>query len=472
MAALAHQHTGLGDPEHLYALHRKRILGTLRDMHGATTVGVLEEDPDRGLCTLAKPLGVVALISPVTAPCSAVACTGLQLLKTRNAVISSPQPGRAGSRRLHHRAHPDGVAQGGRPGGSDPAGRADRETSEKIMQGADFVVASGGASTVRRAYRSGTPAIGAGVGNPTAVVDETADLDLAAEKIGTGASYNNGTSCSSESNLLVSRDIMAEFENRLRSLGMHTCDADETARLRRAMWPDGARLDRAAIGRPAATLAGRAGIDLADPAKTTTLIAPLDRVDVTDPLFGEKLSPVVTMVAYDSFADVVDAVDAITRHCGSGHSCGIHTTRADRVSILADRIGVARVMVNQSTGTGNSGNFDNGLPFTSIVASGSWGGCAQSENVNWRHFMNRTTISRPVPERLPDENAIFGAYWDGHGALPGLLPLVRAGGDDPVRVAGGRAAGSGTTQGNRWLDLHAQLGNLHLGHQHPALVAR
>ena len=416
MAALAHQHTGLGDPEHLYALHRKRILGTLRDMHGATTVGVLEEDPDRGLCTLAKPLGVVALISPVTAPCSAVACTGLQLLKTRNAVICSPNPAAQEAVDFTIGLIRTALRKVGAPADLiQRAGPANRETSEKIMQGADFVVASGGASTVRRAYRSGTPAIGAGVGNPTVVVDETADLDLAAEKIGTGASYNNGTSCSSESNLLVSRDIMAEFENRLRSLGMHTCDADETARLRRAMWPDGARLDRAAIGRPAATLAGRAGIDLADPAKTTTLIAPLDRVDVTDPLFGEKLSPVVTMVAYDSFADVVDAVDAITRHCGSGHSCGIHTTRADRVSILADRIGVARVMVNQSTGTGNSGNFDNGLPFTSIVASGSWGGCAQSENVNWRHFMNRTTISRPVPERLPDENAIFGAYWDGHG---------------------------------------------------------
>ncbi|GGM15172.1 MULTISPECIES: aldehyde dehydrogenase family protein [Micromonospora] len=416
MAAMAHQHTGLGDPEHLYALHRKRVLGTLRDMQGATTVGVLEEHPELGLRTLAKPLGVVALITPATAPCSAVACTGLQLLKTRNAVICSPNPSaqaavdftielmRAALREVG--ALPDLIQR---------AGPATRRTAEEIMRAADFVVASGGASTVRRAYLSGTPAIGAGVGNPTVVVDETADLDLAAEKIGAGASYNNGTSCSSESNLLVSRQVVTEFENRLRALGMHTCDPGETARLRRVMWPDGRQLDRAAIGRPAAALAARAGIELADPAKTTGLIVPFDRVDVTDPLFGEKLSPVVTMVAYDSFTEAVDTVDAVIRHCGSGHSCGIHTGRTDRVGLLAERIGVARVLVNQSTGAGNSGNFDNGLPFTSILASGSWGGSTQSENVTWRHFMNRTTISRPVRERLPDENAIFGAYWDRHG---------------------------------------------------------
>ncbi|GGP68715.1 gamma-glutamyl phosphate reductase [Streptomyces calvus] len=62
---------------------------------------------------------------------------------------------------------------------------------------------------MRRAYESGTPTIGAGVGNPTVVVDETADLTDASEKILTGASYNNGTSCSSESNVLVHASIAA-----------------------------------------------------------------------------------------------------------------------------------------------------------------------------------------------------------------------------------------------------------------------
>lgn len=416
MAAMAHRDTGLGDPEHLFALHRKRVLGTLRDMHGATSVGVLEEHPELGVRTLAKPIGVVALISPATAPCSAVVCTTLQLLKTRNAVVCSPNPAaqdavdftidliRAALAEVD--APPDLVQL---------VGPSERATAEALMAAADFVVASGGASTVRRAYTSGTPAIGAGVGNPTVIVDETADLAAAAEKIATGSSYNNGTSCSSESNLLVAREIAAEFETRLTGAGVHLCTMAETDRLRRALWPDGVRLDRAAIGRPAAVLAARAGIDLAVPDKTTALVASLGGIDVTDPLFGEKLSPVLTLVTYGDFAEAVAGVDTITRHCGAGHSCGIHTARADRVTLLAERIGVARVMVNQSTGAGNSGNFDNGLPFTSIVASGSWGGCAQSENVTWRHFMNRTTISRPIPERKPSEEAVFGVHWDRHG---------------------------------------------------------
>ncbi|HVK25516.1 MAG TPA: aldehyde dehydrogenase family protein [Actinokineospora sp.] len=416
MSAMAHGETGLGDPEHLYALHRKRVLGTLRDMHGARTVGVLSEDEKLGLRTVAKPLGVVALISPATAPCSAVVCSTLQLLKTRNAVVCSPNPAaresvdhvigliRAALREVG--APPDLVQLAG------PSGRA---ASEELMRSADFVLASGGASTVRRAYQSGTPAIGAGVGNPTVIVDETADLAAAAEKIATGAGYNNGTSCSSESNLLVAKAVAEQFITELRELGVHVCDAEETARLRQALWPDGTRLDRAAIGRPASVLAERAGITLSDPDKTTSLVAVVDRIDVLDPLFWEKLAPVSTLVTYDDFADAVAGVAAVTAHCGSGHSCGIHTTRAERAAELGSRIDVARVMVNQSTGIGNSGSFDNGLPFTSIVASGSWGGCAQSENVNWRHFMNRTTISWPIPERRPDERALFGVYWARHG---------------------------------------------------------
>jgi sulfoacetaldehyde dehydrogenase len=416
MSAIAHRDTGLGDPEDLFALHRKRILGTMRDMHGARTVGVLVDDPELGLRTLAKPVGVVALISPATAPCSAVACTTLQLLKTGNAAVCCPNP--AAQDAVDYVVGLVRVALrevGAPPDLMQRVGPSKRLMAEELMRAADLVVVSGGASTVRRAYASGTPAIGAGVGNPSVIVDETADLAAAAEKIVTGSGFNNGTSCSSESNVLVAAGIAPQFRTLLRDLGVHLCDETETTRLRQALWPDGKRLDRAAIGRPAATLAARADIELADADKTTSLVAELGKIDVTDPLFGEKLSPVFTLVTYKDFDEAVTGVDEITRTCGAGHSCGIHTMRADRVAQLAERIGVARVMVNQSTGAGNSGNFDNGLAFTSIVASGTWGGCAQSENVNWQHFLNRTTISRPIPERRPAEETVFGVHWDRHG---------------------------------------------------------
>ena len=373
--------------------------------------------PDLGVRTLAKPIGVVALISPATAPCSAVVLHHAAVAEDPQRRRVQPEPGGAGRGRLaigliraaleEVDAPPDLVQLVG------PSERVDGRGDDVAPPTSWSPL--GGASTVRRAYTSGTPAIGAGVGNPTVIVDETADLAMAAEKIAMGSSYNNGTSCSSESNLLVAREIAGEFETQLAGAGVHLCTMAETDRLRRALWPDGVHLDRAAIGRPAAVLAARADIDLMVPDKTTALVAMLGGIDVTDPLFGEKLSPVLTLVTYGDFAEAVAGVDTITRHCGAGHSCGIHTARADRVTLLAERIGVARVMVNQSTASGNSGNFDNGLPFTSIVASGSWGGCAQSENVTWRHFMNRTTISRPIPERKPSEEAVFGVHWDRHG---------------------------------------------------------
>lgn len=93
LADLAYRETGLGDPEHLFTLYRRRVLGTLRDLHGVVTSGIIEELPERGLRKLAKPIGVIAVASPATAPCSGVVGNALPMLKTRNAVVITPNPG-------------------------------------------------------------------------------------------------------------------------------------------------------------------------------------------------------------------------------------------------------------------------------------------------------------------------------------------------------------------------------------------
>lgn len=78
--------------------------------------------------------------------------------------------------------------------------------------------------------------------------------------------------------------------------------------------------------------------------------------------------------------------------------------------MLAERLEVCRVMVNQSTAVGNSGAFDNGMPFTAVISTGSWGGCSQSENITWRHLINVVSVSRTIEPRVPDERALFGRH--------------------------------------------------------------
>ncbi|MGP3926803.1 aldehyde dehydrogenase family protein [Streptomyces sp. 8N616] len=414
LAVLSHSETSLGDPEHLYALQRRRVLGVARDLHGERTAGVVEDLPELGLRKLAKPLGVIAVATPATAPAPGIICNALPMLKTRNAAIFTPNPRAAGTARETIQLIRGALAEVGAPPDLvqclEATGRA---ASTELMAAADYVVAIGGAGTVRRAYKSGTPTIGAGVGNPTVVVDETADVTDACEKIVTGAGYNNGTPCSSESNVLVHASIADRFSTALVDRGARMCTEEETARLRTLLWPDGTALNREAIGRPAPELADMAGIPVEQPEKMALLVLASSDPGRDDPILREKLAPVLTFSVFDDFSQAVELVQLLADRCGRGHSCGIYSNRPDRVAQLAEAVDTCRVVVNQSTMT-NTGSFESGVPFTTTLSSGSWGGCSTSGNITWRHFLNYTLISHPIPARFPDERVLFGRHWQEH----------------------------------------------------------
>jgi sulfoacetaldehyde dehydrogenase len=131
---------------------------------------------------------------------------------------------------------------------------------------------------------------------------------------------------------------------------------------------------------------------------------------------AEKLSPVLTVWKYKSFDEAISLVTRITRFSGYGHSCGIHSKNQDHIQELAMRARVSRIMVNQVQVYGNSGNYDNGMPVALTLGCGTWGGNMVSENVHWKHFLNTTWVSSPIPESIPEESVIFGDHWNKFGA--------------------------------------------------------
>jgi sulfoacetaldehyde dehydrogenase len=100
---------------------------------------------------------------------------------------------------------------------------------------------------------------------------------------------------------------------------------------------------------------------------------------------------------------------------GAGHSVGLHSTNADRALQLGLRLPVSRVIVNQAHCIATGGSFDNGLPFSLSMGCGTWGRNNFSDNMNYRHYLNITRISRPIAERVPNEEEIFGAYFGKFG---------------------------------------------------------
>lgn len=404
---LAAEETGMGVAADKLSKHRKKTLGTLRDMHGVKSVGVIEQNAELGLVKIAKPVGVVGAITPVTNPTATPAVNALNALKGRNAVIFAPHPKARRStsmvvlliRKVLERLDVpvDLVQVITEPG---------KAAAQELMSQVDLVVATGGAGMVKAAYSSGTPAYGVGTGNAVCVVDESADLTDAARKIAQSKTFDNSSSCSSENSLVVNHHVAASLLLSLTKEGGHLCTEEEEIRVKATLWPDGEHLSPEVVAQPIEVLAAAARIEIPD---GTRFLMVRGRPPVHEELFAyEKLCLVLAVWEYELFDDAVAMVEQITRLCGYGHSCGIHSNNKVHIMQLAESTHVGRVLVRQAQCYGNSGSFDNGLPFSMTLGCGTWGGNISTENIGWRHFINVTWVSEPIPERLPDEAEIFG----------------------------------------------------------------
>ncbi|MFV0674274.1 acylating sulfoacetaldehyde dehydrogenase [Variovorax sp. tm] len=426
LAELAVKDTGVGNVEDKVRKNHRKTFGLLRDLHGARSVGVIAEDPARGIVEIARPVGVVCAITPSTNPGATPANKIINALKGRNAVIVAPSPkGWSTAARLIEFIH----QQFDRIGAPRdlvqllPA-PVNKQSTAELMRLCDLVVATGSQANVRAAYASGTPAFGVGAGNVAGIVDETANVEAAAERIVRSKTFDNATSCSSENSLVVVDAVRAKMLSALKDRGAVMLADAQKATLQKLMWPEG-KLSAAVIGQSARVIAERAAevdganraawqaIAEADP---RILMVAEDGVGHDHPFSGEKLSPVLAVYAARDFDEAAATVARIYSYEGAGHSVGLHSAVPDRALTLGLTLPVSRVIVDQAHCIATGGSFDNGLPFSLSMGCGTWGRNNFSDNMNYRHYLNITRVSRPIPEVVPSEEDIFGAFFASHGA--------------------------------------------------------
>ena len=419
LAEIAVTDTGIGSVDDKIRKNHRKTLGLLRDLAGAKSVGVIAEDAARGLIEIARPVGVVCAITPSTNPAATPANKIINALKGRNAVIVAPSPkGWSTAAKLIEYIHaefdridaPRDLVQ------LLPAPVTKQLTAE-LMRQCDLVVATGSGANVRAAYASGTPAFGVGAGNVAGIVDETADVDAAAERIVRSKTFDNATSCSSENSIVVVEAVRAKLLAALAARGAVLLNAAQKGVLQQLMWPDG-KLSPAVIGQSAERIAELAGLSKSVGPDLRMLMVEEDEqkgFGSDFPFSGEKLSPVLTLYTARDFADAARIVERIYDFQGAGHSVGLHSTKADRALQLGLTLPVSRVIFNQAHCIATGGSFDNGLPFSLSMGCGTWGKNNFSDNMNYRHYLNTTRVSRPIAETVPTEDEIFGAYFARHG---------------------------------------------------------
>lgn len=419
LAEMAVSDTGLGKVEDKITKNRRKTIGLLRDLKGVKTVGVIAEYPEKGLIEIARPVGVVGAIVPSTNPAATPANKTLNALKGRNAIILAPSPKGDRTcaklveliqRELKRVGAPLDLVQKL----PSPINKTD---TEALMKSVDLIVATGSQNNVRNAYSSGTPAVGVGAGNVVSIVDETANLFEAAEKIIISKSFDNATSCSSENNLVIVEKIYDKMISALQSQGAILIDADQKDKLQQAMWPEG-KLSPSIMARKSSEIIDLAKLSVPDQEKNNSRVLLVEESEYGShaPFSGEKLSPVLTVYKAKDFADAQSIANGIMDFQGKGHSISIHTTTEERPLKMGLEMPVCRVIVNQIHCYATGGSFNNGLPFSLSMGCGSWGENSISDNMNYKNYLNTTRVVTTIPINEPTEDDIFGEYLRKYGS--------------------------------------------------------
>jgi acyl-CoA reductase-like NAD-dependent aldehyde dehydrogenase len=410
IAQMGVDESGIGDREGRGG-KRFKILGVLRDALRQKSVGVIEDDPAKGLTKIAKPAGVIASLIPTTNPELTPPVTGIYAIKCKDAVIFSPHPRakqttnemvRVMRETLKMLSAPEDIFQ--------CIERPSIPMTNYLMSRCDLTLATGGKAMVEAAYSSGKPAFGVGAGNSTMVVDETADIKEAAMNSRMSKMSDFGSGCSADGNLLIAEQIYVEMRDALIAEGGYLCNENEKALLEKALWDNEGHRTINTVAVSAKTIAGLAGFEI--PVDRKFLMVEQDQIGKEYKFSSEKLCVVMALFTFSDFDDAMSKVRAIYEVGGKGHSCGIYSFDEERILKHATNAPVSRVMVRQPQSKANAGSFNNGMPMTSSLGCGIWGGNITNENISLKHYMNVTWVARPIPEDRPSDQELFGEFYN------------------------------------------------------------
>lgn len=386
LAVLAVEETGFGkvpDKKTKNILASEKLWAAIKDMK---TIGVLSEDKGKKLVEIAVPVGVIAGIIPSTNPTSTVIYKSMIALKAGNAIVFTPHPSAKKCiaktvemiqdvlRACH--VSPDLVSYMSVPS---------MEGSAELMRAVDLILATGGPGMVKAAYSSGTPALGVGAGNVPAFIERSADIKDAVAKIFASKTFDNGTVCASEQSIVTESCIADEVKAELLANGAYFLEGEKLAKVKAIMERAGGSMNPEIVGRDAAYIAGKAGIEI--PSGTRLLVGAEPGVGPKYPFSKEKLTALLGFYVVNDWREACELCVKLLENGGIGHSLAIHSKNEDVIREFGLKKPVSRMLVNTPSTHGAVGISTCLFPsFT--LGCGTVGGSATSDNVTPMNLLN------------------------------------------------------------------------------------
>ena len=361
------------------------------------TVGVIAEDKEQGLVSIAEPVGVICGVTPTTNPTSTTIFKALIALKTRNSIVFAFHPSAQKSSAEAARIVRDAAIEAGAPKDciqwiEEPS----IEATGLLMNHPKIatVLATGGPGMVKAAYSTGKPALGVGAGNVPAYIAADAKVKRAVNDIIVSKTFDNGMICASEQAAIVDAaiydEVKAEFE-------AHQCviisKKTDIAKLEKVVLNEArTAVNGAIVGHSAIEIAEKAGLKV--PAGTKMLLAEIPDATMEHPLALEKLSPVLALIKSDGVEDGFKKAEGMLNLGGLGHTAVIHTENEDLQLQYGIRMKACRVLVNSPSAEGGIGNIYNNMIPSLTLGCGSHGHNSVSHNVSSFDLLNVKTLSK------------------------------------------------------------------------------
>jgi succinate-semialdehyde dehydrogenase len=408
LAKMAVEETGIGRVEDKILKNKGKARVIWNNLKGKKSRGIIGEEPETNLVYVAKPMGVVGAVTPITNPIVTPMCNAMFAIKAGNAVIFAPHPKAERSAILLTEEFMKVVKSVGGPDNLvQVVKNGSIETTQDLMKAVDVVVATGGGAMVKSAYSSGKPSFGVGAGNVPVIIDREVDIKDAVEKIVLGASFDNGIICSHEQFVLAPEEKYQDVVKQFEATGKvwFTTDPEKVDKIRKVVFPNG-MLNKDVVGRTPREVGALAGVDVPESARI--ILVPATAAGTGDLLAKEKLCPVVAILPYKTFNEAVAKAKANLLVEGAGHSAAVHSNSEDHIRYAGSELPVSRLVVNQASALTAGGSLTNGFAPTTTLGCGSWGGNSISENLDYKHLMNVSRIGKVISDKkVPTDAEIW-----------------------------------------------------------------
>lgn len=409
LAQVAVEESGMGNMADKIAKNTGKPKVTWQKLKGKKSRGIIRYLDDEGIVEVAKPIGVIGAVTPVTNPVMTPVHNAMIALKGGNSIIICPHPKgkKSGAMAVQHMREalsalnaPVDLVQAVEPD------QVSVETSGFVMKLTDCCISTGGPAMVRAAYSSGKPAFGVGPGNVQVLVDRDAKPKDTASKIIIGRTYDNGVLCTCEQSAFIPIERYDEYVGEFTTQrGYHIHEPAQVNVLRNTLFPAGA-LNKDLVGASPVAIAKAAGLSV--PEGTRLLVVDIEKTGAVEDLAREKLFPVLGLYVYEDWKDAVTRAEQNLQYEGKGHSCVIHSFTKENIEYAALHLSVSRFSINQIGSGSLGGTLLNGLNPTATLGCGSWGNNSVSENLWFTHLINVSRIAYGLNRPMPSDHEIWG----------------------------------------------------------------